>query len=238
MCWDRFEIVASIFIVLVEPVFVLRASAPLRVRARAHTHSHIHTLTRAHTHTHTHLRTHSRTHSRTHARTCKPNTARKTKQKQKCTIDCNQLQLISKQILLLLPVDSSEPSVVMVKFLDDTYTLEGLFEISDESAYRGQIGRLAGWCSENDLELNVSRTKEMVIDFRKKKTSLVPLTVAGEVAEVKTFKFPGTTISSDLKWDENISAAIKKAHQRLFFLRQLKKFFQSFHTDSVLLRCN
>ena len=48
---------------------------------------------------------------------------------------------------------------------------------------------------------------------------------AGEIAEeVKTFKFLGTTISSDLKWDENISVTIKKAHQQLFFLRQLKKF--------------
>ena len=84
---------------------------------------------------------------------------------------------------------------------------------------------MAGWCSENDLELNVSKTKERLFDFRKKKTPLVPLTIAGEVVEeVKTFKFLGTTIFSDLKWDEKISSAIKKAHRRLFFLRQLKKF--------------
>ena len=77
----------------------------------------------------------------------------------------------------------------------------------------------------NDLELNVSNTKEMVFDFRKKKTPLVPLTIAGKVVEVvRSFKFLGTTISSDLKWDENFSSAVKKAHQRLFFLRQLKKF--------------
>ena len=119
---------------------------------------------------------------------------------------------------------SSEPSVVMIKFSDDT-TLEGLSHNSDESAYRGEVERLAGWCSENDLELNVSKTKEMVFDFRKKKTPLVPLTITGEVVEeVRSFKFLGTTISSDLKWDENFSSAIKKAHQRLFFLRQLKKF--------------
>ena len=53
----------------------------------------------------------------------------------------------------------------------------------------------------------------MVFDFRKKKTPLVPLTIAGEVVEeVKSFKFLGTTISSDLKWDKNFSSAIKKAH--------------------------
>ena len=107
---------------------------------------------------------------------------------------------------------SSEPSVVMIKFSDDT-TLEGLIHNSDESAYRGEVERLAGWCSENDLELNVSKTKEK----RKKKTPLVPLTIAGEVVEeVRSFKFLGTTISSNLKWDENFSSAIKKAHQRLF----------------------
>ena len=78
---------------------------------------------------------------------------------------------------------------------------------------------MAGWCSENDLELNVSKPNG--------------------VEEVKTFKCLGTTISSDLKWDDNISSAIKKAHQRLFFLRQLKKFkVQSFYPDSVLPRCN
>ena len=67
---------------------------------------------------------------------------------------------------------SSEPSVVMIKFSDDI-TLEGLIHNSDESAYRGEVERLAGWCSENDLELNVSKTKEMVFDFRKKKTHLL-----------------------------------------------------------------
>ena len=53
---------------------------------------------------------------------------------------------------------SSEPSVVMITFSDDT-RLEGLILNSDESAYRGEVERLAGWCSENDLELNVSKTK-------------------------------------------------------------------------------
>ena len=42
---------------------------------------------------------------------------------------------------------------------------------------------LAGWCSENDLELNVSKTKDIVFDLRNKETPLVPLTIDGEVVE-------------------------------------------------------
>ena len=69
------------------------------------------------------------------------------------------------------------------------------------------------------------RKKWCLILGRRKRHSLEPLTIAGEVVEeVKSFKFLGTTISSDLQWDDNFSSAIKKAHQRLFFLRQLKKF--------------
>ncbi len=39
-----------------------------------------------------------------------------------------------------------------------------------------------------------------------------------------TFRFLGTTISQDLKWDIHIDSIVKKAQQRLYFLRQLRKF--------------
>ncbi len=38
------------------------------------------------------------------------------------------------------------------------------------------------------------------------------------------FGFLGTTISQDLKWDNHIESIVKKAQQRLYFLRQLRKF--------------
>ncbi len=44
------------------------------------------------------------------------------------------------------------------------------------------------------------------------------------VAAIETFRFLGTTISQDLKWDNHIEAIVKKAQQRLYFLRQLRKF--------------
>ncbi len=41
---------------------------------------------------------------------------------------------------------------------------------------------------------------------------------------VESFRFLGTTISQDLKWDNHIESIVKKAQQRLYFLRQLRKF--------------
>ena len=112
----------------------------------------------------------------------------------------------------------------MVKFADDT-TLTGLISKSDESVYRQAVSRLLEWCDENNLELNASKTKEIVVDFRTKTTPIAPLVINGDVIEqVDSFKFLGTTISHDLKWEDNITTCVKKAQQRLFFLRRLKKF--------------
>ncbi len=44
------------------------------------------------------------------------------------------------------------------------------------------------------------------------------------VTAVESFRFLGTTISQDLKWDNHIDSIVKKAQQRLYFLRQLRKF--------------
>ncbi|TWW62331.1 hypothetical protein D4764_04G0009780 [Takifugu flavidus] len=44
-----------------------------------------------------------------------------------------------------------------------------------------------------------------------------PITIAD------SFRFLGTTITRDLKWEPTISSLIKKAQQRMFFLRKLRK---------------
>ncbi|XP_070183628.1 uncharacterized protein [Littorina saxatilis] len=122
---------------------------------------------------------------------------------------------------------SAHPSTYIIKFSDDT-TIEGLISDSNEDAYRGEVQRVVEWCSENDLELNVLKTKEVVIDPRRKKDPILPLEINGEAVEqVSSFKFLGTLISEDLKWDGNTTSIIKKCQQRLHFLRQLRKFRMS-----------
>ncbi|KAL0185672.1 hypothetical protein M9458_017342, partial [Cirrhinus mrigala] len=119
---------------------------------------------------------------------------------------------------------SKDPSVKLLKFADDT-TVIGLIRDGDESAYRQEVGQLSLWCSRNNLELNTLKTVEMTVDFRRKPPALTPLTIMNStVALVDSFKFLGTNISQDLKWDIHIDSIVKKAQQRLYFLRQLKKF--------------
>ena len=63
---------------------------------------------------------------------------------------------------------SHHSSVQLIKFADDT-TAERLIENSDESSYRQEVDRLLSWCGNNNLELKMSKTMEMIVDFQKEK---------------------------------------------------------------------
>ncbi len=60
------------------------------------------------------------------------------------------------------------------------------------------------------------------MDFRRNPPALTIMD--STVTAVESFRFLGTTISQELKWDIHIDSIVKKAQQRLYFLRQLRKF--------------
>ena len=63
------------------------------------------------------------------------------------------------------------------------------------------------------LHLNVSKTKEMCINFRKNKSNLKPVWIKREVVERvswPTHKYPGVMFDNKLRWNQNISCIIKK----------------------------
>uniref|UniRef100_A0A8C9RRW2 Reverse transcriptase domain-containing protein n=1 Tax=Scleropages formosus TaxID=113540 RepID=A0A8C9RRW2_SCLFO len=118
---------------------------------------------------------------------------------------------------------STDSSVKILKLADDT-TVIGLIKDCDESAYRREVDRLSLWCRHNNLELSTSKTVEMTVDFKKVPSPLPPLTIQGcTVSSTDSFKFLGTTICKDLKWEKNITTITIKAQQRMYFLHQLKK---------------
>ncbi len=62
------------------------------------------------------------------------------------------------------------------------------------------------------------------MDFRRNPLTLPPLTIMNRtVTAVESFRFLGTTISQNLKWDNHIGSIVKKAQQRLYLICQLRK---------------
>ncbi len=54
-------------------------------------------------------------------------------------------------------------------------TVVGLISNNDETHYREEVAQLAEWCGTNNLSLNVGKTKEVVLDFRRNSPSTARL---------------------------------------------------------------
>ena len=108
-------------------------------------------------------------------------------------------------------------------FANDT-TVVGLITNSDESSYRREVEVLTAWCDRNNLELNIKKTREIIVDFRKSQPDHSPLLINNQAVErVSEFKFLGLSVSETLSWSSNTASVIGKAQQRLYFLRKLKE---------------
>uniref|UniRef100_A0A8C7C8Q2 Reverse transcriptase domain-containing protein n=1 Tax=Oncorhynchus kisutch TaxID=8019 RepID=A0A8C7C8Q2_ONCKI len=125
----------------------------------------------------------------------------------------------------------------IIKFADDT-TVVGLITKNDETAYREEVRALGVWCQENNLTLNVNKTKEMIVDSRKRQREHPPIHIDGTVVErVASYKFLGIHITDKLNWSTHTDSIVKKAQQRLFNLRRLKKLVLSPKALTNFYRC-
>lgn len=119
---------------------------------------------------------------------------------------------------------STHSSVSILKYADDT-TIIGLITNNNEYHYREQVTQVATWCQNNNLQLNTSKTQELIVDFSRSPTYKTSILISTQpITITDSFKFLGTYISSTLKWRQHSHQIYKKANKRLFFLRQLKKF--------------
>ena len=69
-------------------------------------------------------------------------------------------------------------------------TVVGRISNNDETEYRKEKENLVKWCDNNNLSLNVNNTKEIVIDFRKRRGEHAPVyTNRDEVEESRASCF-------------------------------------------------
>jgi hypothetical protein len=124
-------------------------------------------------------------------------------------------------------------STTVMKYADDTVII-GLVKDDDESEYRNNIKSVSDWCTANHLDLNVSKTKEIVFDFRRnispESTSRVDIN--GDQVEVTdTYKYLGLHIDAQLSFQQHVQKQVAKANSRLHFLRVMAKL----HVDTSIM---
>ena len=87
-------------------------------------------------------------------------------------------------------------------------------------------GKLEGaWVELNHLCINASKTKEVVVDFRRKAPQTAPMNIQGLNIEImEVYKYLGVHINNKLDWTHNTDVLYKKGQSHLHLLRRLRSF--------------
>ena len=88
---------------------------------------------------------------------------------------------------------------------------------NSDSVYFAKVDRFSNWCRDNSLYLNVEKTKEMLIDFRKAPTVIPDLFIGGmKVERVTEYKYLGTVLDNKLNFNKNTDFIHKRCQQEYF----------------------
>lgn len=72
-------------------------------------------------------------------------------------------------------------------------------------------------------KLNISKTMEVMVDYRKNRRPPVPVSIHGdEVERVDSYKYLGVHINNKLDWSHNRESLLRKGQSSMFFLRRLR----------------
>ena len=113
-----------------------------------------------------------------------------------------------------------------VKFVDDTATWECCHVTGRDFHLQAVSTDTASWSDRKGMQLNVDKTKEIIVSFSRKHPpeDIPPLTISGKELERTTCaKVLGVMASSDLSWQAHIDYIRPDAKRRLYFLTMLKR---------------
>ena len=126
----------------------------------------------------------------------------------------------------LVHINDLQTPCPIYKYVDDST----IFEICSQdivSVIQDSADVVEQWSYNNDMRINTTKTKEMVICFRRDRTfvdSLPYIYMNGNYIErVSQAKVLSVTISSDLSWNAHVDEIISKARKRVYMIYQLKR---------------
>ena len=113
----------------------------------------------------------------------------------------------------------------LYKYVDDCAVTETIRSCHLESSnLQREIDYVNNWSIDNNLKLNVKKTKEFNISMSHVPHTLPALVIGDESLEVvHTVKLLDVHLSADLKWSTHINNICSKPSKRLFALRILKR---------------
>lgn len=101
----------------------------------------------------------------------------------------------------------------ILKFADDSVIVSLLN--SHKNEHGPVINDFVSWCEDAFLHLNISKTKNMSIDFRRLPPAPKHSVINSQDIEiVSSYKYLGTLIDEQLKFDLNTSSVCKRGQQR------------------------
>ena len=108
-------------------------------------------------------------------------------------------------------------NTISIKFYDDTAIVDLSYSIPHCIE---EVERFTTWCKNDFLDLNVTKTKELLIDFRNQPPAFSPITIDGE--RVEKYKHFGIILDNKLQFDSNVLNINKKCHNRIYCLQRLR----------------
>jgi len=131
----------------------------------------------------------------------------------------------------IVMIDDLRANCEVHKFVDDTTLTEPITPSYSPSNMSDYLSSLLIWTTDNDMQLNTFKTKEMILG-RTDSTSIPSLsTPAGPIQCVTTFKLLGLHLDASLSWTTHINTIISQAGKRLYFLKQLESRRPTHHTN-------
>jgi len=118
---------------------------------------------------------------------------------------------------------TSEEGSYLVKFSDDAALLS--LPQGPQSDNSSVLPAFVKWCIDHFLDLNMTKTKELIIDFKKNidqpEFSIIH---SKEVQIVSEYKHLGTVFDSQLKFDTNAESITNRRQQRIHLMGKLSSF--------------
>ena len=126
-------------------------------------------------------------------------------------------------LLFLVMVNDLQCDLPSVKYVDDT-TIYEVLKAGELSKMQEAANSCHQWAIKNKMQINNTKTKEILIDFTKKKRDLPPLSINNtQIERVSSQKLLGIQISHDLSWKEHVNQIVCKASKRIYQIVMLKR---------------